>query len=1337
MNMNRMKTPAVIAALGTALSALPGLCVVTPVPIDLQGMIDAAPKGGTVTVSAGDWETKPFRLKGDLTLRLEAGATLHASTNLADYAGMAHGKRYFIYAEGAENLSIVGEGVIDGRGGAFREKGPLAGESQPQALPVQMRFSRCRNLTLEGFTYRNGGAWGCHLRNCDGVTMRRVKCFNHVNNTNDGIDIESRNVLIEDCDIDADDDAIAIKTESDRDFAVENVTIRNCRLASCCNAVKFGTGSYCDFRNVTVENCAFVRPKGNYNFAWWKRYPGVTNRLCGIAGIALEVVDGGRLEDVTFRTVTIEGYMVPIFARLGARRPPRAGRETYLRNVLIENVKGVADSFIANSITGVPGLKPRNIVLRNVELSLPGGGTYGDRTRPVPEMERSYPEATMFHTGYPDHSVPREAVLPAYGFYVRHAEGIVFENVRTTLRFPDRRDECVFDDADVKVIGADRPPLPLVPYPASLKETGGTSQVREAIDETDASLGPEGYRLTVTTNAIRIASSAAAGAFYARRTLDQLRRADGTYPCVEIADAPRFRWRGVLLDESRHFYGKETVKRILDQMAAFKLNVFHWHLVDSHGWRMPIDRYPELTTRGATRPVPDWDHWVRDADFGAEYGPYCYTKDEIREVVVYAAARHIKVVPEIEIPGHSREIIICHPSFSCLSRDAFMDMVRSQNDQDQAAALCLGNDEVIRFLENVIDEMVELFPGDIYHIGGDECPRGNWKTCPKCQARMKAEGLADEDALQSWVTRHFVAYLAKKGKRTIGWDEILQGGLAEGACVMSWRGAEGGIAAANAGHEAVMCPHLKCYLDYPSAQWGDPCAYPRFGEKTLLPLENVYSLDPLEGIPAAQRKFILGTQSLNWGESTWCEKDLLYKMWPRTCANAEIAWTGAKVRTYADFVDRLSRVQWPQARDDRPWLSDEERAFLRPVPTYGLDWEPGTPEGNDVRRYLTPDRTKFVEFNYDESKAGSCALENPLRFASGRAVMDRDDWPARRRELLDVFSREVYGRMPPPPEGMAVRLLSERVQADGKVVERRYRQWFYDDCRGPSIDWIVLLPAAAAKPSPVIVQLNYKGNDEIAAGRNGRFGLPIEEIAARGYAFVSARYTQFTSDPKNAAEFRDNAMDGVCALWGPRDPKRTDNPGALMIWAWGYLRGLDLAARIPGIDAKRNVVIGWSRLGKAALLAAAYDERCAVCVPNQTGAIGVQLMKRNYGETLEGQRIDFPHWYCSAVWKYAGDPTKQPFDQHLLLACVAPRALLIEGYHKKWFDPRGEFLSAKGASPVWEFLCGKGLGVDEPPVAYDDSCVKPPFGFVRREGIHGLSPEDWGWALDFADKAFD
>ena len=340
--------------------------------------------------------------------------------------------------------------------------------------------------------------------------------------------------------------------------------------------------------------------------------------------------------------------------------------------------------------------------------------------------------------------------------------------------------------------------------------------------------------------------------------------------------------------------------------------------------------------------------------------------------------------------------------------------------------------------------------------------------------------------------------------------------------------------------------------------------------------------------------------------------------------------------------------------------------------------------------------------------------------------------------------------------------------------ERRYRQWFRADRTGPVIDWIAFLPLGAEKPCPAFLHLNYKGNDLIATGNTSHFALPLANMAARGFAFLSAHYTQITSD---GPERGGGAFDGVFELWEhlrgtepaiqdnlrgaehaiqdnlrETEPAIQDNlrgaehaiqdgepdaTGSLMAWAWGLCRGLDLAERIGEIGARRTTVIGSSRLGKAALLAAAFDERFAACVANQTGAIGVQLMKRDYGENLAAQRLLFPWWYCPGVWKWAGREREMPFDQHLLLACVAPRALLLECYHKKWFDPRGEFLAAKAASPAWEFLTGKGLGLDEWPEPFDATFAHAPFGYVRRKGTHGLSPDDWRWALDFAESNGD
>ena len=416
-----------------------------------------------------------------------------------------------------------------------------------------------------------------------------------------------------------------------------------------------------------------------------------------------------------------------------------------------------------------------------------------------------------------------------------------------------------------------------------------------------------------------------------------------------------------------------------------------------------------------------------------------------------------------------------------------------------------------------------------------------------------------------------------------------------------------------------------------------------------------------------------------------------------------------------------------------PWVTAEERELVMPMKVDSIERTPV--EKNPIRFWTN--ETGFVGINYDESKAGELGrdyeIPDPLVFSDGRKVASAADWAERRKEILGIFEREVYGRMPPKPGEMVFELVSEKTTEDRFATERRYRQWFRADKSGPCVDWVVFVPRHAKKPCPVILHLNYKGNDLIASGRTNHFVLPLGEFAARGYVFISANYKQISSDgPGRPGE----PLDGVFALWGARDPKRTDNTGAIMAWAWGLCRGLDLAEKIIEADASRSVVVGSSRIGKAALLAAAFDERFAGCVANQTVAVGVQLMKRDYGESIAAQRLMFPWWYCQGLWKWAGREREMPFDQHMLLACVAPRALLLECYDKKWFDPRGEWLAAKAASPVWEFLKGKGIGLDDWPEPYDDVAVRPPFGYVRRTEDHGLSPYDWKWALDFADRTF-
>ena len=473
----------------------------------------------------------------------------------------------------------------------------------------------------------------------------------------------------------------------------------------------------------------------------------------------------------------------------------------------------------------------------------------------------------------------------------------------------------------------------LVPAPRHMKAGEGEFHAKASgigeidMQETrDASLPPEGYRLSVTTGGVSVASADAAGAFYAQQTIRQLATCgkagtDGTadiaIPCVEIEDSPAYRWRGVHLDEVRHFFGKENVMRILDLMAYHKLNVFHWHLTDDEGWRLEIPKYPELTRTGAKRP----NSWKRGGkphkvngrsviDRNTEaYGPFFYTADDVREILAYAAARHITVVPEIELPGHAGAAVTAYPQLAC-KPEGVRERIWDAGWGNTVDVFCAGNDETIRFLEGVLDCVCELFPSKVIHIGGDECPRTRWKECPKCQARMKAEGLNDANDLQAWITRHFADYLERKGRRIMGWDEILSGDVPRSAIGMSWRTSQkngtgdkltSGAEGAQRGHDMVMTPHLICYYDYSQDLPDDPFQY--IGGH--VPLEKAYSFDPCDGVADDARAHVLGGQCNNWSEFTWNEHDLAWKMWPRTCAMAEALWTAPAPRDFADFLKRM------------------------------------------------------------------------------------------------------------------------------------------------------------------------------------------------------------------------------------------------------------------------------------------------------------------------------------------------------------------------------------------------------------------------------------------------
>ena len=428
----------------------------------------------------------------------------------------------------------------------------------------------------------------------------------------------------------------------------------------------------------------------------------------------------------------------------------------------------------------------------------------------------------------------------------------------------------------------------------------------------NAKLPEEGYQLQVNSQGIRITAQDDPGIFYSIQTLRQLlppaveqgvnTLTGHAIQSVDIEDYPRFGWRGMHLDVSRHFFPLEFVKQYIDMIALHKMNVFHWHLSDDNGWRLEIKRYPKLTGICAwrvDREHEDWRKWSPiEAGEKSTYGGF-YTQDEVREVIEYAASRQITVIPEIEMPGHSSEIFAAYPELSC--RGETLD-VRPGSYWPNEDIFCAGNDSVFVFLENILDEVVDLFPAKYIHIGGDEARKTYWKTCEKCQNRIKAEGLADEDELQSWFVQKMEKYINSKGKNLIGWDEILEGGLAPEATVMSWRGVKGGVAAAKAGHDVIMTPTSHVYFDY---YQGDPKTEPQaIGGYT--PLKKVYSYEPIpEELSAEEAKYVLGSQANLWTEFIKTTSHAEYMVLPRMTALSEVLWSAKDQRDWPGFQKRL------------------------------------------------------------------------------------------------------------------------------------------------------------------------------------------------------------------------------------------------------------------------------------------------------------------------------------------------------------------------------------------------------------------------------------------------
>ena len=430
---------------------------------------------------------------------------------------------------------------------------------------------------------------------------------------------------------------------------------------------------------------------------------------------------------------------------------------------------------------------------------------------------------------------------------------------------------------------------------------------------------PESYTLSVTSQRIEIRATSGAGLFYGMQTLLQLMQpaSTGSYsvPSVEIEDTPRFAYRGLMLDVSRHFSTKEFIKKQIDALAYYKINRLHLHLTDAAGWRLEIKKYPLLTDFAAWRTDPTWKKWwnggrkyLRYDEPGASGG--YYTQDDIREILAYARQHYITVIPEIEMPSHSEEVLAAYPQLSC------------SGEPYKNSDFCVGNEETFTFLENVLTEVMELFPSEYIHVGGDEAGKSAWKTCPKCQKRMKDEHLANVDELQSYLIHRIEKFLNNHGRCLLGWDEILQGGIAPNATVMSWRGEEGGIAAVTSGHHAIMTPGAYCYLDsYQDAPYSQPEAIGGY-----LPLKKVYTYDPVPAsLTAEQAKLVYGVQGNLWVEYIPTPEHVEYMIYPRILALAEVAWSAPERKSWPDFHTRaLSAVADLQKKGYHPFDLSKE-----------------------------------------------------------------------------------------------------------------------------------------------------------------------------------------------------------------------------------------------------------------------------------------------------------------------------------------------------------------------------------------------------------------------------
>ena len=471
---------------------------------------------------------------------------------------------------------------------------------------------------------------------------------------------------------------------------------------------------------------------------------------------------------------------------------------------------------------------------------------------------------------------------------------------------------CKFDDKEIKSALAELDRFATDIFGKKLSRSSKVKEYNHIIIRHDGSIKPEGYMLDITPENIIIKAGNAAGVFYAVQTLKQIVPVQAyetpldlekvKLPLMKVTDTPHFGYRGFMLDCSRHFWSVETVKEVIDILALHKMNRFHWHLTEDQGWRIEIKKYPLLTEIGSLREQTTTGH--NEGLDGIPYGGY-YTQKQIKEIVKYAQERFVTIVPEIEIPGHSLGALSAYPWLGCEGEKGNYKTWAYWGVSKQIA--CAGKESTFKFWQDVLDEVMALFPGEYIHIGGDEAPRDMWKECPHCQQRIKENNLKNEAELQSYVNGRIEEHLKKNGRKLIGWDEILEGGVSQDATIMSWRGTEGGIAAAKKGNYVIMTPGSHCYLDYRQTtdrkdELDSNGAY--------VPLRKSYSFNPYDQLSKDEEKYILGVQGNLWTEYVTTPMQLQYKALPRLGAIAEVGWSNPspEIKDVEEFIGRAKEL---------------------------------------------------------------------------------------------------------------------------------------------------------------------------------------------------------------------------------------------------------------------------------------------------------------------------------------------------------------------------------------------------------------------------------------------